>query len=74
MMLPASEMLVPIYSAKSARILEKDEVRVREMEGKKKWDAGIEEREKEEEGGEEKEGKGERERRRKESERKTEEE
>jgi len=37
MMLPASEMLVPIYNAKYFRLQEKDEVgvRVKKMEGKK---------------------------------------
>jgi len=45
-MLPASEMLVPIYNSKSARLQEKDEVGLGEKEMEKKmWAAGVEERE-----------------------------
>jgi hypothetical protein len=75
MMPPASEMLAPIYNAKSARLQENDEVgvRVKEMEGKKVGCRSRRKR-KEEEGGEEKEGEGERRRTRKESKKKPEEE
>lgn len=46
-MLPASEMLIPIYNAKSARKQEKDDVGEGVKKRKeKKWDAGVEEREK----------------------------